>query len=561
MLLVPVAGVVPGTLRGLRSTRASQTIQSRFSQSGAKGSRNGLVHPKLAKTRWVSVPATKQDGTGTAHVLHDFKQSAGIQRSANNAVAVKVASSIENDAIFSDSITESFAPTTYKFDADGSAVAIDINGKVVGKFGKFGLFGTSKESSASDRPSEAVDVATESSDEDLLDKKGPASFVQSVASNVTSFVVNGASKKPKATTRCVTNQAQVWIDAWSAGAPKEKLNAIKAGRDMTMSGENETEKNEIEKKSEIEINPKAPPNFDLGDMDLAEVTPGGAKRLDPNSDRDYPDSVFVSDDEADQEAMEDILGAPKKTENKMPSFSDITNMGGIDKSTTKCAFFDLDGTVCASNVVFQYVAWKMSTLSIFEKIFWVPMYAMKCAFYFLVDKISRTTFNNLFAMDFKGSSASEEAKKQMADISYNTYLKDKVFSASVETIANLKARGYNVVLVTGSVDFMIVPVAELIDADFVIANELETEVDGVTGEEKFSGKLQGTAVADDEKRVRILQYAKENNVDLQASRAYGDATADLAMLQTVGNPSVVSPKKSMRNKAKEEGWPVLEWAV
>jgi hypothetical protein len=123
----------------------------------------------------------------------------------------------------------------------------------------------------------------------------------------------------------VGRSAQAWIDAWAAGAPVTKLNAIKANRDV----EDEKEKhdpdvsNESEDEPLPEVTTKAPPSFDLGDMDLAESTPGGAKRInvDPN-ERDYPDSVFVSDDEADQEAMEDVLGVKPKNY----SLSDITNM-------------------------------------------------------------------------------------------------------------------------------------------------------------------------------------------------------------------------------------------
>jgi phosphoserine phosphatase len=107
---------------------------------------------------------------------------------------------------------------------------------------------------------------------------------------------------------------------------------------------------------------------------------------------------------------------------------------------------------------------------------------------------------------------------------------------------------------------MIAPIVALIGADHVVANELETSVNEKTNEVVFTGKLNGAAVADDEKRLRILKYAALNDVDLSASRAYGDALADEAMLRTVGAPSVVSPKRDMRAKAEREGWPILEWA-
>ena len=107
---------------------------------------------------------------------------------------------------------------------------------------------------------------------------------------------------------------------------------------------------------------------------------------------------------------------------------------------------------------------------------------------------------------------------------------------------------------------MIQPIVSLIGADAVVANALETSVNEKTNEIVFTGALRGAAVADDEKRARILAYAEANDVDLSASRAYGDALADEAMLRTVGAPSVVSPKRDMRAKAEQNGWPILEWA-
>ena len=311
-------------------------------------------------------------------------------------------------------------------------------------------------------------------------------------------------------------------------------------------------------------------------MDLAKSTPGGASRFADPDERDYPDSVFVSDDEADQEAMEDVLGTPaKETPPEKPPSETITDVGSSGDATAsatasatktrRAAFFDLDGTLARSNVVAQYAAWKMSTLNAFQKLLWVPFYALKCAVYLLVDKVSRSAFNEMFARDFKGERASEAAKREMARVAFESYLSARLFPAALEAIRVLKAQGFEIVLVTGSLDFMVEPVAALVGADAVIANELETTSvrNAATNEERelaFTGALRSAAVADDEKRVRVLAYAEARGVDLRASRAYGDALAVEAMLRAVGTPSVVSPKRAMRARAERVGWPIVEWA-
>ena len=80
-------------------------------------------------------------------------------------------------------------------------------------------------------------------------------------------------------------------------------------------------------------------------------------------------------------------------------------------------------------------------------------------------------------------------------------------------------------------------------------------------DEKFTGKLVGPAVADDEKRVRIEAYARGAGYDLSKCAAYGDSYSDLPMLECVGDPRCVSPQNSLRIKAQKEGWPVLEWGA
>ena len=445
-----------------------------------------------------------------------------------------------------------FAAETYAFEEDGSAVVFAADGTRLRRHGVATGWAVANAETASAEEEETA-AATEVSlpARTMKNVTGNAASLRRGVENAVHFVVNGAPGKP-VTPQPVVESAQAWIDAWAAGAPKAELNAIKASRE-------EGEEEEKREETPPEVTTKAPPSFDLGDMDLAGATPGGASRINTDpTEREFPDSVFVSDDEADQDAMEDVLAPRKPT----------TDASGATTKTKRAAFFDVDGTVARSNVVSQYIAWKMSTLNFVQKLLWVPLYAVKCALYLLVDKVSRSAFNAMFAKDFKGARASEAAKREMARVSFEAYLRARVFPAALEAIAVLKAQGFEIVLVTGSLDFMIEPVAALVGADAVVANELETarrtsssgETNEEENEEFFTGALRGVAVADDEKRVRVLAYAEANDVDLGASRAYGDALADEAMLRAVGTPSVVSPKRAMRARAEREGWPILEWA-
>ena len=335
------------------------------------------------------------------------------------------------------------------------------------------------------------------------------------------FAINGKPKEYKA--EALDSDAQRWIDAWSSGASKEDLAKVPKSSSPSL--------------ADIE---------DVAD-DASWMAPedGGAK----------PSPTMQTCDEDDQAAMESVL-------NRNVAACDIDevdkNLAFADfgaKTGKKAAFFDLDGTLCASNIVSQYVVAKLANMPAWLKALWVPFYACKCLVYLIVDKFSRTAFNNMFFGDFAGMDASGEAKDAMATLVYDRYTAPRVFPAAVEAIAALKREGYDVVLVTGSVDFVVEPLAKELGASRVIANVLEEE----SG--KFTGRLVGPAVADDEKRVRIEAFAEEAGYDLAGCAAYGDSYSDLPMLSCVGEPRVVSPSNSLRVKAQDEGWPVLEWGV
>ena len=123
-------------------------------------------------------------------------------------------------------------------------------------------------------------------------------------------------------------------------------------------------------------------------------------------------------------------------------------------------------------MVSQYAVAKLANMPAWLKLFWVPFYACKCLVYLIVDKFSRTAFNNMFFGDFAGMDASEKAKAEMARLVYERYTSPRVFPAAVEAIAGLRRDGYDVVLVTGSVDFVVEPLAKAIGASHVIALSL-----------------------------------------------------------------------------------------
>lgn len=121
---------------------------------------------------------------------------------------------------------------------------------------------------------------------------------------------------------------------------------------------------------------------------------------------------------------------------------------------------------------------------------------------------------------------------------------------ALELIANHKAAGRDVIIVSASGSEIVRPVAELLGADDAIATELEVFNGKYTGEITFYAYGENKAIA-------IREYAQNHGYNLAHSYAYSDSITDLPMLEVVGKPTAVNPDSALRNVAIERSWPVL----
>ena len=217
------------------------------------------------------------------------------------------------------------------------------------------------------------------------------------------------------------------------------------------------------------------------------------------------------------------------------------------------AFFDVDGTIVSTTIVHYYVQFRSHLLPSFLRPFWLAGFALKVVCYFFLDKVSRARFNRVFYRNYRGLEA--ERIKQLASEQFETYMRSKLFPAALDHIREHQSRGDLIVLVTGSLDFIVQPLADYLQADAALTVQLE-EAGG-----KFTGELTTPPLSEEEKVRAIEAFVERHNVDLAASYAYGDSRADLPMLRCVGNPITVNPSKGLRRVAIESGWEISEWTI
>lgn len=125
-----------------------------------------------------------------------------------------------------------------------------------------------------------------------------------------------------------------------------------------------------------------------------------------------------------------------------------------------------------------------------------------------------------------------------------------VYAEAAELIAEHRAHGDEIVVLSASGAEVVEPIAALVGADSWRATRMSV-TDG-----RYDGAIEyycyGEAKAD---AARALAAAR--GYPLADCRAYSDSITDLPLLEAVGHPTVVNPDRALRRVAVERGWPVL----
>ncbi|WP_455377386.1 HAD family hydrolase [Petrachloros mirabilis] len=113
--------------------------------------------------------------------------------------------------------------------------------------------------------------------------------------------------------------------------------------------------------------------------------------------------------------------------------------------------------------------------------------------------------------------------------------------------------GHVIILVTGSLDFLIEPIADALQVDHCLATRLE-RVQGL-----YTGRVVDPLPYGQGKVRLIRALASELNIELSTCFAYGDSPGDVELLESVGYPTVINPIRGMAAIAERKRWPIQQW--
>ncbi|MGP5053628.1 HAD-IB family hydrolase [Brachybacterium paraconglomeratum] len=222
----------------------------------------------------------------------------------------------------------------------------------------------------------------------------------------------------------------------------------------------------------------------------------------------------------------------------------------LKQSTDSLAVFDLDGTVLATNIVQQYFAVVRATRP--RRTWPAEIGGLLAAMpgYLRADQRDRSELIRLVNRRYKGYRAEELRTLMKGEAGRR--IRASIRPEALETIERHRAAGHRTVLVSGALDVLVEPLADLFDE--VVATHMDEDGSGV-----MTGYLATPPLVDEARANWLRKYAALHGADLSTSYGYGDSHADAAWLALVGTPAAVAPDLGLFSVAKKKRWQILEW--
>jgi HAD superfamily hydrolase (TIGR01490 family) len=215
----------------------------------------------------------------------------------------------------------------------------------------------------------------------------------------------------------------------------------------------------------------------------------------------------------------------------------------------RCAAFDLENTLIASNVVESYAWLATRHLDRFERARLVAGLLAEGPRLLRLDRRDRSDFLRAFYRRYEDAPV-EQLRLDSYEL-YSDLLGLRAFPDAVARVRRHRALGHRTLLITGALDFVVEPLRPLFD-EIVCASMAER--DG-----KFTGELTQAPPTGEARAILLDEFAKSQGLSLGDTVAYADSTSDLPMLEAAGFPVVVNPEAKLAAIARRRGWFIENW--
>jgi HAD superfamily hydrolase (TIGR01490 family) len=169
-----------------------------------------------------------------------------------------------------------------------------------------------------------------------------------------------------------------------------------------------------------------------------------------------------------------------------------------------------------------------------------------------LERRSRAEFQRSFYREYNG--LDYEVMKGLGREALDAVTLRRIYPEGMRRIREHKRAGHRVLLLTGALDVVVQPLAELLEVEVDCAHLL-------TKEGRLTGDLQSPPPAGEARATLLEEYASRNGIALAESFAYADSLSDLGMMELVGTPVAVNPDARLSQVAGQRGWRIERWRM
>jgi HAD superfamily hydrolase (TIGR01490 family) len=215
----------------------------------------------------------------------------------------------------------------------------------------------------------------------------------------------------------------------------------------------------------------------------------------------------------------------------------------------RCAAFDLENTIIASNVVESYAWLATRHVDRSERARLVAGLLAEAPRLLRLDRRDRSDFLRAFYRRYEDAPV-DQLRLDSYEL-FSDLLAARAFPEAFARVRRHRALGHRTLLITGALDFVVEPLRPLFD-EIVCARM--GEHDG-----KFTGELTQSPPTGEARALLLEEYARSQGLSLADTVAYADSTSDLPMLEAAGFPVVVNPEAKLAAIARRRGWLIENW--
>jgi len=224
----------------------------------------------------------------------------------------------------------------------------------------------------------------------------------------------------------------------------------------------------------------------------------------------------------------------------------------VTPSAKGVAFYDLDGTLVDLNLV-HAALFLLANLGAWSgRLKYLLGFAARLPRLYMAEQGDRRLLNEVLFEAFKG--VSRDRLETLGEEYCERVLLRHFYPQAREIVEANRAIGLEAVLVSGSPDFIIVPLAERLSIHDFAANRLVFS-NGVA-----TGRLHAPVMAGEDKAEWCKAYAASHGFSLDLCWGYADSYYDLPFLAIVGHPVVVNPDRRLAATARSRHWPIVSFS-